>query len=54
MLKEIVKYPLNIKGVESKEYTEIKSPYSGEVIAAVAQALHPEVAVVVGGQGAQG
>lgn len=38
MLKEIVKYPLNIKGVESKEYTEIKSPYSGEVIAAVAQA----------------
>ena len=38
MLKEIVKYPLNIKGVESKEYTEVKSPYGGEVIAAIAQA----------------
>lgn len=38
MLKEIVKYPLNITGVQSNEYTEVKSPYSGDVVAAVAQA----------------
>src|SRR5436309_1134268 len=38
MLKEIVQYPLKIKGVSSSEFTEIKSPYSGEVIAAVGQA----------------
>jgi glyceraldehyde-3-phosphate dehydrogenase (NADP+) len=38
MLKEIVKYPLNIKGVQSNEYIEIKSPFAGEVVAAVAQA----------------
>jgi acyl-CoA reductase-like NAD-dependent aldehyde dehydrogenase len=38
MLKEIVRYPLKIKGVSSSEFTEIKSPYSGEVIGAVAQA----------------
>jgi acyl-CoA reductase-like NAD-dependent aldehyde dehydrogenase len=38
MLKEIVRYPLKIKGVSSNEYLEIKSPYSGEVIGAVAQA----------------
>ena len=38
MLKQIGKYPLQIKGCESAEFLEIKSPYSGEVIAAVAQA----------------
>lgn len=38
MLKEITQYPLKIKGCQSSEFLEIKSPYSGEVIAAVAQA----------------
>lgn len=38
MLKEIVQYPLSIGGVESTEFNEVKSPYSGEVVAAVAQA----------------
>lgn len=36
MLKEIVQYPLTIKGASSKQSLEVKSPYSGEVIAAVA------------------
>lgn len=38
MLKEIVKYPLKVSGCQSSEFSEIKSPYSGEVIAAVGQA----------------
>lgn len=38
MLKEIAKYPLKIKGTNSSELNEVKSPFSGEVIAAVAQA----------------
>lgn len=38
MLKEIVRYPLQIKGISSSEFVDIKSPYSGEVIASVAQA----------------
>lgn len=38
MLKEIVRYPLKVKGVTSNDFKEIKSPYGGEVIGAVAQA----------------
>jgi len=38
MLKEIVKYPLMVKGSASTEYHEVKSPFSGEVVAAIAQA----------------
>lgn len=38
MLKEIVQYPLKIKGISSSEFLEIKSPYTGEVIAAIGQA----------------
>lgn len=38
MLKEIVQYPLKIKGVSKSEFVEVKSPYSGEVIAAIGQA----------------
>lgn len=38
MLKEIVQYPLKIKGISNTEFIEIKSPYSGEVIAAIGQA----------------
>lgn len=38
MLKEIIQYPLQIQGISSHEFSEIKSPYSGEAIAAVAQA----------------
>lgn len=38
MLKEIVKYELKVKGAQSTEFTEVKSPYSGEVIASIAQA----------------
>jgi acyl-CoA reductase-like NAD-dependent aldehyde dehydrogenase len=38
MLKEIVKYELKVKGAKSSEFTEVKSPYSGEVIASIAQA----------------
>ena len=38
MLKEIARYPLNIKGCSGGEFKEVRSPYSGEVIAAVAQA----------------
>ncbi|MCA0312389.1 MAG: aldehyde dehydrogenase family protein [Candidatus Melainabacteria bacterium] len=40
MLKEIVKYPLSIQGLpeSSYEYVEVRSPYSGEVVAAIGQA----------------
>ncbi len=38
MLKEIVQYPLNIKGISSSDFIEVKSPFSGEVIAAIGQA----------------
>lgn len=38
MLKEIVKYDLKVKGATSKEYIDVKSPYSGETIASIAQA----------------
>lgn len=38
MIKEIVQYPLQVKGIQSNEFSEVTSPYSGEVIAAVAQA----------------
>jgi acyl-CoA reductase-like NAD-dependent aldehyde dehydrogenase len=38
MLKEIVQYPLKIKGVSKSEFVEVKSPYSGDVVAAVGQA----------------
>jgi len=38
MLKEVVKYPLEIRGVESKEFNEVKSPFNGEVVAAIGQA----------------
>src|SRR5271169_1697666 len=37
MLKEILQYPLMNMG-SSVEFIEIKSPYSGEIIASVAQA----------------
>jgi acyl-CoA reductase-like NAD-dependent aldehyde dehydrogenase len=38
MLKEIVRYPLAINGYSSEQFSEVKSPYSGEVIAAIGQA----------------
>lgn len=38
MLKEIVKYPLNIKGAGTKEFADVKSPFSGEVVASIEQA----------------
>lgn len=38
MLREIAKYPLKIKGSSEGELNEVKSPFNGEVIAAVAQA----------------
>jgi acyl-CoA reductase-like NAD-dependent aldehyde dehydrogenase len=38
MLKEKVQYQLNIKGISSSEYIEIKNPYSGEVVGFVALA----------------
>ncbi len=38
MLKEIDKYPLQISSTKSCHFSEIKSPYSGEVVASVAQA----------------
>ena len=38
MLKEIAKYPLKIKGSATAELNEVKSPFNGEPIAAVAQA----------------
>src|SRR5579883_776956 len=37
MLKEIVKYPLDIKGTH-ESFVEIKSPYDGEIVASVGQA----------------
>jgi acyl-CoA reductase-like NAD-dependent aldehyde dehydrogenase len=48
MLKEIVRYPLKIKGVSSAEFTEIKSPYSGEPIGAVAQADEQAIKQAIG------
>lgn len=38
MLREIAKYPLNIKGIAGAEINEVKSPFNGEPIAAVYQA----------------
>ncbi len=38
MLKEIVKYPLCIKGCSSSNFIEVKNPFDGEIIASVAQA----------------
>lgn len=38
MLKEIVKYPLGIKGAGTKEFADVKSPFSGEVVASIEQA----------------
>jgi acyl-CoA reductase-like NAD-dependent aldehyde dehydrogenase len=38
MLKEIVQYPLLVKGVKPAKFVEIKCPFNGEVIAAVGQA----------------
>jgi acyl-CoA reductase-like NAD-dependent aldehyde dehydrogenase len=38
MLKEIVKYPLAIKGCPTTEFADVKSPYSGEIVASVGQA----------------
>jgi len=38
MLKEITRYQLNIPNAHSSEFVEVKSPYSGEVLGAVAQA----------------
>ncbi len=35
MLKELDRYPLLIKGVETREFMDVKSAYSGEVIAQV-------------------
>jgi acyl-CoA reductase-like NAD-dependent aldehyde dehydrogenase len=38
MLKEIVRYPLGIRGVSTEEFLEVKSPFSHEVIAVIGQA----------------
>jgi len=38
MLKELVKFPLSVEGASNKDFVEIKSPYSGEAFACVAQA----------------
>lgn len=38
MLKEVVKYPLSIKGITSSEFSEVKSPFDGEVVAVIGQA----------------
>lgn len=38
MLKEVVKYPLAIRGISSDQFTEVKSPFNGEVVAAIGQA----------------
>ena len=38
MLQEIVKYPLSIKGCPTTEFVDVKSPYSGEIVASVGQA----------------
>lgn len=38
MIKEIVKYPLSIKGFDTTEFADVKSPYTGDVFACVGQA----------------
>ncbi|MBK9618095.1 MAG: aldehyde dehydrogenase family protein [Candidatus Obscuribacter sp.] len=38
MIKDIVKYPLSIQGFDTKEFADVKSPYTGEVFACVGQA----------------
>ncbi len=47
MLKEIVGYPLQIPGCQSQEFVEVKSPYSGEALASVAQADEKAIARAV-------
>lgn len=43
MLKEIVQYPLAVKGSSSNNFVEIKSPFDGEVVGAVAQADEKDI-----------
>lgn len=47
MLKEIVRYPLAVKGALSSNYMEVKSPYSGEIVAAVAQADEQAIGLAI-------
>lgn len=48
MLKEIVQYPLRIKGSSSSEVVEVKSPYNDEVVAAVGQADEKAIDKAIG------
>lgn len=38
MLKEIVRYPLGVRGVSTEEFLEVKSPFNHEVVASIGQA----------------
>ena len=38
MLKEIVRYPVTVSGSTTKDFTDVKSPFDGSVIASVGQA----------------
>lgn len=47
MLKEIVKYSLDIKGIDEPTFSEVKSPFDGEVVAAVAQADEKAIDIAI-------
>lgn len=48
MLKEIVKYSLDIKGSAEPTFVEVKSPFDGEIVAAVAQADEKAIDLAIG------
>ncbi len=48
MLKEIVRYPLGVKGVSTDEFLEVKSPFNHEVIAAIGQANEKAIDKAIG------
>lgn len=48
MLKEIVQYPLMIRGCPQRQVVEVKSPYNGEVIACVGEADDEAIDKAVG------
>lgn len=48
MLKEIVRYPLGVRGISTDEFLEVKSPFSHEVIAAIGQANEKAIDKAIG------
>ncbi|MBX9879361.1 MAG: aldehyde dehydrogenase family protein [Candidatus Obscuribacterales bacterium] len=48
MLKEIVRYPLGVRGITTEEFIEVKSPFSHESIASIGQADEKAINKAIG------